>query len=103
MRHPPGAQRRYQRGGATLAERTGKPVVPVAHNAGLYWPRNSFIKYPGTIRLVIGAPIDSRGKNATEINQLAKTWIEATVDDLLKKAAEGPAYARNTDAAETSR
>ena len=75
----PGARRRYGSGGAMLAAKTGTPVVPVAHNAGDYWPRNGFIKRPGTIELAIGPPIDSTGRSASEINALAEQWIESTV------------------------
>ncbi len=82
-RVPAGTKRRYKAGGATLAEKTGVPVVPVAHDAGLYWPRNSFIKYPGVVRLVIGPVIESRGKSASEINREAEIWIEDTVERLL--------------------
>lgn len=79
----PGTKRRYKLGGATLAEKTGVPVIPVAHDAGLYWPRKSFIKFPGVIQLVIGPPIESRGKTASEINSEAEAWIEATVTRLI--------------------
>ncbi|RJQ46273.1 MAG: 1-acyl-sn-glycerol-3-phosphate acyltransferase [Gammaproteobacteria bacterium] len=72
----PGEKRRYAIGGAMLAEKSGYPVLPVAHNAGLLWPRNSFIKYPGTIRVVIGPVIESKGRSAAEINTLAEAWIE---------------------------
>lgn len=100
-RVPPGEKRRYKPGGATLAEKTGRPVVPVAHNAGLYWPRNSFFKFPGTIRLVIGTPIDSRGKRASEINRIAEAWIESTVERLLNEAAEGGPGSQTVDTAES--
>lgn len=102
-RVPVGKKRRYKPGGATLAEKTGKPVIPVAHNAGLFWPRNSFFKYPGTIRLVIGAPIDSRGRKAAEINKLAESWIEKTVDKLLAESPEDKPAARPVNATESSR
>ena len=39
----PGAQREYHPGGAWLACAAGAQVVPVAHNAGLLWPRNAFL------------------------------------------------------------
>jgi len=81
-RTAPGTRARYRLGGAKLAERTGVPVVPVAHNAGDYWPRKSFVKRPGTIRLVIGPAIDSRGRSAADINRLAEAWIESTVTRL---------------------
>ena len=54
----------------------------MAHNAGDYWPRNGFIKRPGTIELAIGPPIDSTGRSAAEINALAEQWIESTVHDI---------------------
>jgi len=72
----PGERRKYQLGGALLAEHSGAPVVPVAHNAGLVWPRNAFIKRPGTITVRIGPTIDSAGRDAATINALAEQWIE---------------------------
>ena len=56
----PGESRDYQPGGAWLAAASGAPVVPVAHNAGLFWPRNAFLKRAGTITIRIGPSIDSR-------------------------------------------
>ena len=81
-RVPPGERRRYRLGGAMLAQRTGYPVLPVAHNAGDFWPRNGLVKHPGTIQLAIGPAIDSAGRSAAEINQLAESWIEAHVEGI---------------------
>ena len=78
----PGARRRYGIGGAVLAAETGYPVVPVAHNAGSFWPRRGFLKRPGTVRVVIGPVIAPHGKSAEEIRQLAEEWIEGTMADL---------------------
>ena len=75
-RIPPGERRKYQPGGAMLAEHTGAPVVPVAHNAGLVWPRNALLKRAGTITVRIGPTIDSAGRDAKTINALAQQWIE---------------------------
>lgn len=72
----PGQKRRYQVGGAWLAAHAGAPVVPVAHNAGRHWPRNSFLKVPGEITVRIGPPIGSEGRGPDEINALAEMWIE---------------------------
>lgn len=72
----PGEHRRYRLGGAWLAAHAGAPVVPVAHNAGRFWPRNSFRKYPGTVTVRIGPPIDSAGREPDDINALAEMWIE---------------------------
>jgi 1-acyl-sn-glycerol-3-phosphate acyltransferase len=73
---------RFGIGGATLAQATGYPVVPVAHNAGRYWPRGGFIKYPGVIDVVIGPPIDTRAKTAIEVNQAAYDWIKEVMEDI---------------------
>ena len=72
----PGERRRYQAGGAWLAAETGVPVVPVAHNAGLCWPRNAFLKRPGTITVRIGPSIDAASRDAQTINATAEQWIE---------------------------
>jgi 1-acyl-sn-glycerol-3-phosphate acyltransferase len=73
----PGARRKYRLGGAWLAAHAGAPVVPVAHNAGRFWPRNSFLKYPGEVRVRIGPPIESAGRDPETINAMAEEWIEA--------------------------
>jgi 1-acyl-sn-glycerol-3-phosphate acyltransferase len=89
----PGERRRYGVGGAMLAERTGYPVVPVAHNAGEFWPRRSFLKHPGTIRLVIGPPIETKGRSTAQINAAAEAWIEGTmarISTVQSSAADGP-------------
>jgi 1-acyl-sn-glycerol-3-phosphate acyltransferase len=75
-RVPPGAQRDYHPGGAWLASASGAPVVPVAHNAGLLWPRNAFLKRSGTVTVRIGPPIDAVDRDPKTINDLAKAWIE---------------------------
>lgn len=83
----PGERVSYGIGGAYLAERTGYPVVPIAHNAGMYWPRQSLVKRPGTIEVAIGPPIYPRGKSAAEINALAEEWIETTSARLVAAAS----------------
>jgi 1-acyl-sn-glycerol-3-phosphate acyltransferase len=72
----PGSAREYHPGGAWLACASGAPVVPVAHNAGLFWPRNAFVKRPGTVTVRIGPPIDAANRDASTVNELARTWIE---------------------------
>jgi len=73
----PGEQRHFQPGGAWLAAHSGAPVIPVAHNAGRLWPRNSFLKYPGKVTVRIGPPIESDGRDAEALNAQAERWIEA--------------------------
>ena len=78
----PGVRGRYFPGGAMLAVKAGVPVVPVAHNAGLFWGRRSFLKYPGTIRVCIGATIPTESRKARAVNQEAEEWIETTMVEL---------------------
>lgn len=75
-RIPPGQRGKYRIGGAWLATHTNTLVVPVAHNAGELWGRNSFIKYPGTITVSIGEPIDPTGMEPGELNAQVEAWIE---------------------------
>jgi 1-acyl-sn-glycerol-3-phosphate acyltransferase len=82
----PGEHRKYQLGGALLAEHSGAPVVPVAHNAGLLWPRNAFVKQPGVITVSIGPVIDSAGRDAASINALAEQWIEGQQETLCPRS-----------------
>lgn len=73
----PGTRGKYHIGGAWLATHTGALVVPVAHNAGEFWRRNSLLKRPGIITVSIGAPIDATGMKADELNKMVEAWIEA--------------------------
>jgi len=78
-RIPYGQRGKYKVGGALLSASTGVPVVPIAHNAGKLWGRNSFLKHAGVITMSIGAAIDPAGLKAEEINERAEDWIEAEV------------------------
>ena len=81
----PGQTRKYGISGALLATQTGAPVVPIAHNSGYFWPRRSVMKRAGTIRVLIGPPIDPRGLEPREINERAQQWIE---DQIARIAAQ---------------
>jgi len=72
----PGTKRRFKIGGAYLATHAGVPAVPIAHNAGELWPRNAFLKRPGTITISIGPPIDPAGLDEVEVNRRAETWVD---------------------------
>lgn len=75
----PGVIGYYRLGGARLAVATEHPVIPVAHNAGRVWPKRKFIKKPGTVRVVIGPLIESKGRTPEEVLALTKEWIELTM------------------------
>jgi 1-acyl-sn-glycerol-3-phosphate acyltransferase len=56
-RRPPGAEPRYLPGVAYLYAETGLACVPVALNSGLFWPRRSLRRYPGTVLVEVLDPI----------------------------------------------
>ncbi len=85
-RTAPGEKKKYMIGGALLAEKSGYPVIPVAHNAGEFWKRNAFIKYPGTIQVRIGEMVDSKTLSARELNQTMQNWIEGQMDLISNKS-----------------
>lgn len=72
----PGETRKYGISGAALAQGAGAPIVPVAHNAGDFWRRREFVKRPGTVRFVIGPPIDASTQPPKETTVLVQDWIE---------------------------
>ncbi len=72
----PGKRGRYGIGGALLATRTGTPILPIAHNAGELWGRYSFKKSAGTVKVVIGAPITTAGRDAISVHNEVEEWIE---------------------------
>ena len=78
----PNKKKKYLPGGGMLAEKSGAQVVPVAHNAGRLWPRNSMIKKPGLITIKIGPVIESENKSAKEITDEVENWIEKEVGEL---------------------
>lgn len=90
-RVPPGTRGAYQPGGAWLAVKTATPVVPVAHDSGEMWRRNAFLKYPGTITVSIGAPIDTRDLEPEALNRKVEDWIEDEMQRLasLQSAVSG--------------
>ncbi len=73
----PGQRGRYQIGGAWLAVHTGAPVLPIAHNAGQLWRKNALLKFPGTIIVSIGKPIDPQGLTPEELNRRVEDWVES--------------------------
>ena len=95
--------RQVQDGGARFAIETGAPVVPIAHNAGRVWPRNSFTKFPGVVTVSIGKPIASEGLTPDALNSQVEAWIEAEMrridpDSYRQAAMRARAMPRVSDA-----
>ena len=81
-RMAPGETRKYGVSGALLASQAGVKLVPVAHNAGDFWPRRGLVKKPGVVRVVVGPPIEAAGRDPRELNAEVQRWIETTLQNL---------------------
>ena len=75
----------FKIGGAIVSQRTGYAVLPIAHNAGEFWPRHSWIKWPGTIRVVIGPPIEPEGRKPELIIAEVAEWINRECERISDK------------------
>jgi 1-acyl-sn-glycerol-3-phosphate acyltransferase len=83
-----GESRKYGVSGALLATSTGKLVVPLSHNAADFWVRRGIVKKAGTIRVIIGEPIESTGKDPRQLNDEVRVSIEAGLARIAGRAAE---------------
>jgi len=85
----PGERKKYGVGGALLAEKSGYPIVPIVHNAGVFWKRRGLRKLSGTIQLIVGTPISTSGKKASQINNEVESWIETQLERFPTLPMEG--------------
>jgi 1-acyl-sn-glycerol-3-phosphate acyltransferase len=83
----------YKLGGAVIAVNNRASVLPVAHDAGVVWPRNSFRKSPGKVTVVIGPAIDTTGLTAEQVTRRVEDWIEGEMERLTPRAARADSSA----------
>ena len=88
-RRSPGAEPAYKWGIVEIYAALGVPVVPVAHVAGLYWPRRRFLRFPGVIHARFLPPIKP-GLDKEEFMRRLIAETEAVCDELLVEAALSP-------------
>ncbi len=81
-RMPLGETRRYGVSGALLAREAQCLILPVAHNAGDFWPRRGLKKEPGLIRFCIGPPIEPGERPPKETNLLVQDWVESKMREI---------------------
>jgi len=72
-----GETRKYGVSGTLLAAQQRCKIIPVAHNAGYFWPRRGVLKRRGTIRVIIGPPIEAADRDTRAVNEEVQRWIEA--------------------------
>ena len=84
-RRPVDAPPAYKSGIAHLYKQLEVPVVPVALNSGLFWPRRRFARYPGTLVMSILPPIEAGGDARSVAGELERA-IEAETDRLVAES-----------------
>ena len=101
-RRPVGIAPAYKIGVSVLVTDTGVPCTPVALNSGLFWPRRSFVRRPGTVVIEFLPPIPP-GLGKRDFMRRLEHVIEPATETLIAAAyAEDPTLAPIV-AAETAR
>jgi 1-acyl-sn-glycerol-3-phosphate acyltransferase len=99
-RRAAGAEPKYKYGVVHLYAETGVPCLPIALNSGLYWPRRSFRRYSGTVRVEILDPIAPGLDKETFAARLQHTIEDATArlvaEGEREQAHSFPANSRET-------
>jgi len=72
----------FNKGGAMLAASAKVPLIPMAHNAGVFWPGKNFLKKPGTITLRIGKPIETEDTGVSDLHNASVNWLKAQMLEL---------------------
>lgn len=91
-RSKPGQKGMYKAGVGRLYLHLNIPVVPIAHNAGLFWPRRTFVKHPGQITIDIMDPIKP-GLSRQEFMRILEDKIEEKTNELVQKGRLHEIYA----------
>ena len=84
-RVPYGTIGKFSRSGSALAVNASLPVLPIAHNAGKFWPKAGWIRKPGVITVVIGKPMYAEGtgpRAIAELNDRVQAWNEQAQRDM---------------------
>ncbi|GAB3479355.1 lysophospholipid acyltransferase family protein [Marinomonas epiphytica] len=81
-RTPPGKEQAFNKGAAMLATSADVAILPMVHNGAYCWPSKRFLKYPGTIKLVVGPAIESKGKKTGEVHAEMENWMRAEMAKL---------------------
>lgn len=84
-----GAGPSYKSGVAALYEGLDLPCVPVALNSGVFWPRRSLMRYPGTIVVEFLEPIPP-GLDRGSFRELLQTRIETATARLVEETQTRP-------------
>jgi 1-acyl-sn-glycerol-3-phosphate acyltransferase len=86
-RRPVEAPPHYKHGVAQIYKVSGVACLPVALNSGLFWPRRTFMRYPGTLVVEFLDPLPP-GLSRDEFVDQVRDAIEGATDRIVKAARE---------------
>jgi 1-acyl-sn-glycerol-3-phosphate acyltransferase len=86
----PGVIKKYSSSGAALAISAKVDILPIAHNAGLFWPRGFLPKQSGTINVLIGKPISTDGQDPRVLTEQVEQWIRDAEHSPLSQCCASP-------------
>lgn len=85
-RVPLGESKPHFAGGAMLAIKAETGILPIAHNAGLYWPPGKIHKYPGTIKIRVGQLAQAKDRKPKELSAELESWIRKNSAELCQQS-----------------
>ncbi|MDG1463354.1 MAG: lysophospholipid acyltransferase family protein [Gammaproteobacteria bacterium] len=85
----PGDSKRWGISGIILAKESGKPVIPVAHNAGYFWPKNGWTIYPGHVQFIIGEAVKIDDQDPRKAAETLRIWVDSETEKLAPKHTSG--------------
>lgn len=88
-RVPYGEHVAYKTGGARFACSSGTPILPICHNAGVCWLKDSIAKKPGTVTVSIGPLIQTAGREPHEVTREVQNWIETELERIMSEERQG--------------
>jgi 1-acyl-sn-glycerol-3-phosphate acyltransferase len=88
-RRPVGAEPAYKSGIAFLYAQAGVPCLPLALNSGVFWPRRSILRRPGTVVVEILDPIPPGLDKKSFVTRLQQA-IEPATAHLIAEAGVRP-------------
>ncbi|GBR04276.1 1-acyl-sn-glycerol-3-phosphate acyltransferase [Asaia siamensis] len=84
----PGERAALQPGIVALAKQAAAPVIPVATNSGLHWPRRGWVMTPGEIVIAIGKPLPANAGRLSLIDSIYKSWDALCVENGLPRPVD---------------
>tara|TARA_Y100000590_G_scaffold160329_1_gene183824 strand:+ start:6274 stop:6981 length:708 start_codon:yes stop_codon:yes gene_type:complete len=70
---------KLKQGGLLMIQSLNLPIIPITHNAGKFWPKHGFKKFPGTIEIFIGDSMKLQDKPLSDFKEEIELWMDSKV------------------------